>query len=83
MKLPRDLSAGDLIKALGAFGYTVTRRKGSHIRLTTQQGGEHQVTIPDHKPLRVGTLSSILRDVTEHFGITRDELAEQLFENGP
>ena len=83
MKLPRDLSAADLIKALAAFGYAVTRRKGSHIRLTTQQQGEHHVTIPDHDPLRIGTLSSILRDVAEHFGISREELGRQLFGSGP
>jgi predicted RNA binding protein YcfA (HicA-like mRNA interferase family) len=61
MKLPRDLSAGELIKTLGKRGYAVTRQKGSHLRLTTQQNGEHHVTIPDRDPLRVGTLSGILR----------------------
>jgi predicted RNA binding protein YcfA (HicA-like mRNA interferase family) len=60
MKLPRDLAAADLIKALATFGYRQTRRKGSHIRLTTQQQGEHHVTVPDHDPLRIGTLSGIV-----------------------
>ena len=83
MMLPRDLSAADLIKALAIFGYAITRRKGSHIRLTTQQLGEHHVTIPDHNPLRIGTLSSILRDVAEHFGVSREELCRRLFGNGP
>ncbi len=79
MKLPRDLSSADLIKALGGRGYSVTRQRGSHIRLTTQQNGEHHVTIPNHDTLRVGTLSGILRDVAEHLGITRDDLLEDLF----
>ncbi len=35
--------------------------------------------IPQHKPLRVGTLSAILGDVAEHFQMTRDELAARLF----
>ncbi|MDJ0658694.1 MAG: type II toxin-antitoxin system HicA family toxin [Crocosphaera sp.] len=35
MKLPRDLSSDDLIKALSKLGYGVTRQTGSHIRLTT------------------------------------------------
>ena len=65
MKLPRDLSAADLIKALAKRGYTVTRQKGSHIRLTGRENGEHHVTVPNHPRLRVGTLSSILRDVAE------------------
>jgi predicted RNA binding protein YcfA (HicA-like mRNA interferase family) len=79
MKLPRDLSAGDLIKVLGKRGYVVTRQKGSHIRLTTQQNGEHHLTIPNHDPLAVGTLSGILRDVADHFGIAREELIQELF----
>ena len=33
MKVPRNLSAGGLIKALGTLGYIGTRKKGSHIRL--------------------------------------------------
>jgi predicted RNA binding protein YcfA (HicA-like mRNA interferase family) len=83
MRLPRDLSASDLIKALGPRGYVVTRQKGSHIRLTTQQNGEHHLTIPNHDPLRVGTLSSILHDVAEHFGISREDLIQELFGDKP
>jgi len=37
MKVPRDLSASDLIKAVATYDYLATRRKGSHVRLTTQQ----------------------------------------------
>jgi hypothetical protein len=37
------------------------------------------VTIPRHDPLRIGTLSAILVDVAQHFGMTRDELARRLF----
>jgi predicted RNA binding protein YcfA (HicA-like mRNA interferase family) len=48
MKLPRALSGAALIKALGKLGYVVTRQKGSHIRITTQQHGEHHITVPDH-----------------------------------
>jgi predicted RNA binding protein YcfA (HicA-like mRNA interferase family) len=57
----------------------VTRQTGSHMRLTTSQGGEHHVTIPRHKSLRVGTLSAILRDVTEHLDMPRQTLLEALF----
>lgn len=83
MKLPRNISAGNLIKALGTRGYNLTRQTGSHLQLTTQQEGEHHVTIPNHNPLRVGTLSSILRDVAEHFEMSRDDLIEELFGNKP
>jgi predicted RNA binding protein YcfA (HicA-like mRNA interferase family) len=79
MRLPRDVSGSDLIKGLAAFGYRVTRQTGSHVRLTTSQGGEHHITIPLHDSLRLGTLSAILTDVAEHLEMSRDDLARQLF----
>ena len=79
MRLPRDLSGTDLARALRKLGYDTTRQTGSHMRLTTQENGEHHITIPRHDPLRVGTLSAILGDVAGHFGTTRDELARRLF----
>lgn len=82
MKLPRHLPADALATALARFGYEVTRQKGSHLRLTTQQGGEHHVTIPRHGTLRVGTLAGILADLAAHLGLTRDELLETLFGKG-
>jgi len=42
MRLPRDLSGDDLAKILKVFGYQITRQTGSHMRLTTLEGGEHQ-----------------------------------------
>ncbi len=80
MRLPRDLSGRELARALSQYGYAVTRETGSHMRLTTQQRGEHHVTIPDHRQLRVGTLAAILADVAVHLGIERAELARRLFE---
>jgi len=81
MRLPRDISGYELAKLLSKYGYTVTRQTGSHIRLTTQQKGEHHVTIPAHKELRLGTLSAILTDVADHLGLSRDDLVEALFGN--
>jgi len=79
MRIPRDLDGNDLANALRKYGYKITRQTGSHMRLTTQQGDEHHITIPRHNPLRIGTLNSILKDVTEHLKIDRDELLKSLF----
>ena len=79
MRLPRDLSGSDLAQALHKLGYSITRQTGSHLRLTTHQHGEHHLTIPQHSPLRIGTLSAILADVARHFEINRDTLLERLF----
>lgn len=78
MKLPRDLSGPDLILQLAKLGYSITRQAGSHVRLTTQEGGEHHLTVPEHDPLRIGTLASILAAVAAHHGISRDELLKRL-----
>jgi predicted RNA binding protein YcfA (HicA-like mRNA interferase family) len=79
VKLPRDLSGRDLARALRAYGYTVTRETGSHMRMTTQQNGEHHVTIPDHDFVRIGTLAGILDDVATHLDIERAVLVRRLF----
>ena len=78
MKLPRDVSGDEMAKALKAFGYQVTRQTGSHLRLTTAEGGEHHVTIPRHDPLRIGTFAAILDEVAMHLGISRDALLMRL-----
>jgi len=80
LKLPRDLSGDQLTKLLRRYGYEVTRRTGSHIRVTSKlKGTEHHVTIPAHKELRIGTLAEILGDVARYLDMDRDELAKNLF----
>lgn len=79
MRLPRDVSGQDLAQALAGIGYRVTRQTGSHLRLTTEEAGQHHVTIPLHDSLRVGTIASILQDVAQHFGWTRQQVQERIF----
>jgi len=79
MKLPRDLDASDLIQLLHKFGYEPTRQTGSHIRLTTQQNGQHHLTIPNHDPLKIETLNAILSEVAQHLSISKQEMVERLF----
>jgi predicted RNA binding protein YcfA (HicA-like mRNA interferase family) len=78
MKTPRDLSGLELAKALRKLGYVVTRQNGSHLRVTTQLGGEHHEVIPNHSPIKIGTLKSILRNVSAHHRISVPELFEKL-----
>ena len=79
MRLPRDLSGSDLAQSLSKLGYLITRQTGSHLRLTTHEHGEHHLTIPLHSPLRIGTLSAVLADVSTHFKLTREQLLDKLF----
>jgi predicted RNA binding protein YcfA (HicA-like mRNA interferase family) len=79
MRLPRDISGEQLARALKRLEYEQTRQTGSHMRLTTSRHGEHHVTVPRHRSLRLGTLSSILDDVARHHDMTRADLVELLF----
>ncbi len=78
MKLPRDVDAQKLVAALRVLGYTVTRQKGSHIRVTTQQNGENHEVIPHHHPIKTGTLAGILKRISSHHGLTVNELLQKL-----
>jgi predicted RNA binding protein YcfA (HicA-like mRNA interferase family) len=80
VKLPRDLSGSELAKLLERFDYNLNHQTGSHIRLTTERNGEHHITIPAHNPLKIGTLSAILKAVSEHMNLSRDELISELFQ---
>ena len=79
MRVPRDVSGDELAKRLTRLGYQVTQQTGSHMRLTRRAEGEHHVTIPKHRYLKVGTLNSILTDVAEHLEMSKDELVRRLW----
>ena len=78
MKIPRDCNGNDLARALRKMGYDSTRQTGSHIILTTKRGGEHHVTVPYHRPIKVGTLHGILKAVAAHHRMTVEELIREL-----
>ncbi len=80
MKLPRAVSGAALAKSLQKFGYRATRQTGSHIRLARDTPDQHHITISNHAPIRVGTLSAILSDVALHLKMPKEKLARQLFE---
>lgn len=67
----QDLNARELIKHLRKFGYVQTRQVGSHIRLTKSDAGEVHITIPNHDPVKLGTLNNILNEVAAQLGISK------------
>jgi len=79
MKLPRDLSGRELVKALCKnWGYRQIHQTGSHIILETEDPSRHRLAVPDHKSLRVGTLNGILRAVADHKRTIREEILKAL-----
>jgi predicted RNA binding protein YcfA (HicA-like mRNA interferase family) len=80
VKIPRDLDGRKLASLLHRYGYQITRQTGSHIRLTSMViGGEHHLTVPAHKEIRVGTLRAILRDFAVYLDMDEAQLVEELF----
>ena len=78
MKLPRNVTGAALQKSLRRLGYEATRQRGSHVRMTTQVNGEHHEVIPQHDPIRVKTLSSILKNIAQHHNMSVEELLRKL-----
>jgi predicted RNA binding protein YcfA (HicA-like mRNA interferase family) len=57
VKLPRDVSGGEAARALQRLGFVVQRQTGSHLIL--RRAGR-TVVVPQHKPLKPGTLKGVL-----------------------
>ena len=75
MKLPRDLSGAELIKLLCKhFDYRRVNQEGSHVILETANPRQHRISIPDHAPLRIGTLNAILRAVASVQSVEKEDI---------
>jgi predicted RNA binding protein YcfA (HicA-like mRNA interferase family) len=80
VKLPRDIGGDELAGLLKRYEYKISRQEGSHIRLTSAlKGPQHHITIPRHKPIKIGTLNNILTDVAAYLEIDRKALTAELF----
>ena len=72
---PRDVSGKDLINVLSKYGYEVIRQTGSHIRLSiVLEYNIKNITAPNHSPIKLRTLMSILNDVSLQLKITKEDI---------
>ena len=83
MKLPRDLSGRELIQVLCRhYGYRQVHQVGSHVILQTESPVSHRIPIPDHSPLRLGTLdttlNAILNAVARAKAVRKSDILEKL-----
>jgi predicted RNA binding protein YcfA (HicA-like mRNA interferase family) len=79
MKIPREVSGARLADILcRRWGYAEVHQVGSHIILETGEPSHQRIAIPDHHPLRLGTLTSILRAVAKHKNVSRDLIVADL-----
>jgi predicted RNA binding protein YcfA (HicA-like mRNA interferase family) len=78
MKLPRNLNGRKLANHLTRkWGFEERKQTGSHVILTSPNPVFH-VSIPDHRPLRIGTLQSILSDIASRLNVKTDDLLRDL-----
>jgi len=77
MKLPRDVSGQTWSRHCASWVFKQRVRK-ARIRVTTGQMGQHHEVIPNHYPIKPGTLHGILKSVASHHKMTVDELINTL-----
>jgi predicted RNA binding protein YcfA (HicA-like mRNA interferase family) len=79
MKVPRDLNGAHVAKVLCRdWGYVQVHQEGSHIILQTEIPGHQRISIPNHNPVRVGTLNAIIKAVASHKRVERDAVLDSL-----
>jgi len=79
VKIPRDVSGREIVKALCKdWGYRQVHQEGSHIILQTDTPTHQRIPVPDHNPVRIGTLNSILRLVAIHKGVDKQAVLASL-----
>ncbi len=71
MKFPRDLDAPQVVRALKRLGFVSVSQSGSHIKM---KSGPKTVIVPNHRPIKVGTM----RDVLRQAGLDLETLLENL-----
>jgi predicted RNA binding protein YcfA (HicA-like mRNA interferase family) len=64
----RQLSAREVLRALGSFGFQVVAIRGSHAKLRriTASGERQSLTVPIHKAIAPGTLHAIFRQACRY-----------------
>jgi len=69
VKIPRDVSGLEAVRALRRYGFLQLRQTGSHLILRKDA---RTVVVPQHKPLKPGTL------IIEQAGLTLEEFIDHL-----
>ena len=74
---PTDTDASKLIKLLRRhYGFVKYSQKGSHVKL--KRDGKQPITVPNHKPIKRGTLKSIVEQVAAYLNKTPEQVLREL-----
>ena len=65
------ITGAEAIRALQKLGFVIARQKGSHVILRRGSSG---CVVPNHKEIKIGTLSSVLKQA----GLSAEEFMSAL-----
>ena len=71
MKIPRDVNGVEVVRALKRLGFVSVRQTGSPLIMRRDN---LTVVVPQHKPLKPGTLKGVI----EQAGLTLEEFTNEL-----
>jgi predicted RNA binding protein YcfA (HicA-like mRNA interferase family) len=71
MKVPRDVTGAEALRALRRLGFESIRQTGSH---HIMRRDDKTVVVPQHKPIKPGTLRGML----DQAGVTLEAFTEAL-----
>jgi predicted RNA binding protein YcfA (HicA-like mRNA interferase family) len=71
VKIPRDVNGAAAVRALKRLGFISLRQTGSHLILRKDS---RTVVVPQHKPLKPGTLKGVI----EQAGLTLEQFVAEL-----
>ena len=71
MKVPRDVSGKEAVRAFKRLGFLFLDQRGSHIRM---EKGSIRITVPNHDAILPKTLQSMLKQA----GASLEEFTEVL-----
>ena len=79
MRIPRDLYGRDFANHLvRRWAFRELRQTGSHIILRTEEPSGLTVSVPAHRPLRVGTLAGLLEEIANHKNVSTETILHKL-----
>ena len=71
MRLPRDVTGEQAVRALRRLGFADIRQTGSH---RVMRKGSRTVVVPMHRPIKPGTLKGMI----EQAGLTVEEFVGEV-----
>jgi hypothetical protein len=81
MKTPRNLNGADFADTLiRKWDYVHVHQTGSHIIIETERPFHQRLSIPNHKPFKAGTLTTLLRLAAEHKRVSKEDMLKTLEE---